>query len=157
MTDVQIMVHAIDATKKFYKIQTVIGFNMFKKLLKMAKIWINDTEFSGSSIIVNNKIIIDGVDVTPEGKTINIKIEGDVDKLNVALGKVEITGNVKTVETVSADVSISGNVSGNIESTSGNINCQNITGDVETVSGDVTAAEINGDVETLSGDIKLRK
>ena len=121
----------------------------------MARITVNDSIFTGSSIVINKKIIIDGVDVTPEGKIINIKVEGDIDKLDVAACEsIVITGNVRNIETVSGDIEVSGDVAGSIETTSGDVTCANIGGDVETLSGDVRAAEIHGGVETLSGDIK---
>lgn len=161
--DAPVVEFARVAIKKFYKILKVIGShlhnnNMFKnlkKLIDMARITVNDSIFTGSSIVINKKIIIDGVDVTPEGKIINIKVEGDIDKLDVAACEsIVITGNVRNIETVSGDIEVSGDVAGSIETTSGDVTCANIGGDVETLSGDVRAAEIHGGVETLSGDIK---
>ena len=45
---------------------------------------INGVSYQGQSItVINGKVVIDGVDVTPDSKVINIEISGDVDELVV--------------------------------------------------------------------------
>lgn len=95
-----------------------------------------------SITVINNRVIIDGEDVTPDSKNIIIEIQGNVNELSVdACSKITVTGDAKTVKTKSGDVDIGGNVSGNI---------QTMSGDVD-VSGDV-----GGDVSTMSGDVRCR-
>lgn len=111
----------------------------------MATITINGNSISGRNISINNgKITIDGENITIEDeKTINISVQGDIDKLKVDRCNIcEVTGNVGSVKTVSGDVSITGDVSG---------------GDVTSVSGDVKCGHVAGKVSTVSGNIKHRK
>lgn len=99
---------------------------------------------SGRDIIIsNNRVIVNGKDVTPDAKEINITVEGAVDKLEVdACNSLKINGNCGSVKTTSGDVDLTGD----------------ITGSVQTTSGDVEAGgSIGGSVSTTSGDIKSRK
>lgn len=109
----------------------------------MNQITINGKNYSGNNIsITNGKVIINGTDVTPDSKTIEIKVNGNIEKLDVdACDKITITGNVSNVKTMSADVDISGDV----------------TGSVQTMSGDVHCSNVGGSISTMSGDIKYRK
>jgi DUF4097 and DUF4098 domain-containing protein YvlB len=123
----------------------------------MSTININGISFTGNSIRVNNgKVYIDGDEVTPTEKQINIQISGDVDNIDVdACDSIRITGNVNTVQLSSGSVEISGNVGCNLKTSSGNIRIDgNVIGDIKTVSGNVKANEITGDVKTVSGSIK---
>lgn len=115
---------------------------------------INNSNFNGNNIsIVNNKIYIDGKDVTPDAKEINITVTGNIEELNVdCCAKVQINGDVGSVETQSGNVNC-GNVKKNIKTMSGNVRCKDIEGDVETMSGDVNANNITGNCSTISGDI----
>lgn len=124
----------------------------------MSSIIINGKSYIGSSVKVSgNKITINGTDVTPDTKVINIQIDGDVDSIDVDYcEKVVVNGNVKSLNTTSGDVEC-GDVQGDIKGTSGDIQCGNVGGSVQTVSGDVKAENISGSVKTLSGDIKYRK
>ena len=50
----------------------------------MGTISINGVNYSGNNIIISNgKVVINGKDVTPDSKEINIKVEGNIDKLVV--------------------------------------------------------------------------
>jgi len=131
-------------------------FRNIEKLFDMVNI--NGKSFSGRSIVVtNNKVIIDGVDVTPDAKHIDIIVDGDIDKLDIDMcDKLMVKGNVNTLASTSADVEC-GDVTGSVKTVSGDIECGNVGGDVTTTSGDVKAENITGGVKTLSGDIKYRK
>ena len=100
---------------------------------------INGNNYSGNNVIISNgKVIIDGKDVTPDSKNIEIKVDGNIEQLSVdACNKVEITGNVSNVKTKSGDVDISGDVSGSIQTMSGDVDCGNVGGSISTMSGDV--------------------
>lgn len=130
--------------------------NTFNKIEDMVNI--NGKSYSGRSVIISNgKVVIDGVDVTPDAKHIDIIVEGDIDKLDVDLcDKLMVKGNVNTLTSTSADVEC-GDVTGSVKTVSGDIECGNVGGDVTTTSGDVKAENITGSVKTLSGDIKYRK
>jgi hypothetical protein len=96
----------------------------------------------GSIVVSNGKVIVNGIDVTPDAKEINIVINGDTDKIQVdACNSFQMTGNAGSIKTMSGDVEISGD----------------ITESVSTMSGDVDCGNIGGSVSTMSGDIKQRK
>lgn len=108
----------------------------------MGNITINGKRIFGDLInIRNSQIIVNGVNVTPDAKIVNITVEGDVKVLDVdTASTITITGDVDQVKTMSGSVDITGNV----------------TGDVETMSGSVRAGSIGGKVSTMSGSIKTR-
>jgi hypothetical protein len=106
----------------------------------MNRIMINGfTITSGGSInISNGRIIVDGHDVTPDAKTINIVVHGDVETLSA--------DGVNSLE-------ISGTVAGDVSTQAGDITCGDVKGSVSTMSGDVRCGSIGGNVKTMSGDI----
>ncbi len=118
---------------------------------------VNQTSYSGRSVtIINNKVYIDGKDVTPDAKEINISVEGDIEKLEVDYcSKLEVKGNVGSLRSGSGDV-ICGDVTNGLTTGSGDVTCGNIAGNVSTGSGDVEANNISGSVKTGSGDIEYR-
>lgn len=124
----------------------------------MSQIIINNSSFTGRNVtIINNKIIIDGKDVTPDSKEINISITGNVDNLEVDYAsKIEVQGNVDSLRSGSGNVICKG-VIGNVQTGSGDVDCENVQGNIQTGSGGVNANSINGYVRTGSGDIKYKK
>jgi len=101
-------------------------------------ITINGVTFSGSNITVSKgKIIIDGKDVTPDSKNINITVNGNINSVEVDVcDKFTITGDVDSVQTASGDVDIKGNA-GSINTMSGDVDCWNVKGSIRTMSGDI--------------------
>lgn len=68
-------------------------------------------------------IIFKYVNENQDAKTINISIEGDINKLDVNnTKKIEITGNVNEVNTASGNLKIGGDVFNSISTKSGDIN-----------------------------------
>lgn len=107
----------------------------------MNKININGvTITSGRSItITNNRVIIDGKDVTPDAKDI----------------RIEVQGNVGAIEADACSViSVTGDVTGDVSTQSGNVQCGNVGGNVKTMSGNVRCDAVAGNVKTMSGDIR---
>lgn len=105
-----------------------------------ATVKINGITYVGRSSVVvrGGRVIIDGEDLTPDGKVINIVVEGSVEKLEAdACQKVMVAGNAGSIQTASGDVEISGDVGGNVETVSGDVRCGSIAGSVRTVSGDI--------------------
>jgi hypothetical protein len=93
---------------------------------------------SGNVVISNGKIMVNGKDVTPDSKEINIVINGNVDELKVdACNKVSVTGSVKSIKTQSGDVDVTGDVDGSIQTMSGDVDCGTVGGSISTMSGDV--------------------
>lgn len=142
-------------------VNTVIN-RFFKFLSKarifMAKITINEKVYEGNNVnIGDNKIFINGVDVTPEGKTIDIKIEGNLESLEFeACRTCIIVGDVLgDVSSNSGNISVRGNVKGEVGSTTGSIEIAgDIHGEVCTNSGNVRVkGNVEGDVTTTSGNI----
>jgi hypothetical protein len=109
----------------------------------MSTITINGNTYSGNNIVVTKgKVIINGKDVTPDSKEININVEGNIEELKVdTCDSIIINGDVSNITTQSGDVEISGNV----------------TGSIQTMSGDVDCGTVGGSISTMSGDIKHRR
>lgn len=124
---------------------------------KVANIFVNNTKFQGTSIIVTNgKVMINGVDVTPDSKTINIKVEGNIDSLSSDICQtIAVNGNVGKLQNGSGDIECK-DVNGDLTSGSGDIKCGNVGGSVKSGSGDVECGNIGGGVQTGSGDVYRR-
>lgn len=124
----------------------------------MASININNVIYAlkKSFKVDRGRLFIDGKDVTPNDKVINVSIEGDVQTVEVgACEMLTITGSVQSVKTGSGSVSCS-SVNGPVTTGSGDVECSDISGNVSTGSGDVTCVTISGSVRTGSGDIRMR-
>lgn len=104
----------------------------------MSTININGRKFEGNNITIkNNKVYVDGKDMTPEEKQISIVVEGDVLDINADNCEViTIHGEVRSIKTMSGDVKC-GNVNGSVSTMSGDVTCGNIAGGVKTMSGDI--------------------
>ena len=123
---------------------------------KPASVTINSVDIvAGRHIVINNgTITVDGKDVTPEGKHINLNIVGDIEHLEVdAAGTISVSGNVTTIQTGSGDVQVTGDCHGNIQTASGDVECCDVEGSVQTVSGDVDCYDVGGSITTVSGDV----
>ena len=109
----------------------------------MANISVNNITYKGSSIsISNNKIVINGIDVTPNSREITIQIDGDVETVNIDyVNKISVNGNVGKIKCTNGDVDITGTVKNSVESINGNISC----------------GDVGGNVSTMNGSVKIRK
>ena len=93
---------------------------------------------NGNISVINNKIYVDGKDITPDAKEINIQVNGNINELKIDVAnKLLIQGNVTNIQSTSADIQIKGNVLQNIRTTSGDVKCEQVLGNIKTVSGDV--------------------
>ena len=119
---------------------------------------INGICYAGNSVSVNRgKVIIDGVDVTPDGKVITISVTGNVDTIKAdACSSIIVGGDANVVDTSLGNVSCR-DVKGNVTTTLGKVDCNNIDGSVETTLGNVKANEIKGSVKTSMGNISGKK
>ena len=107
----------------------------------------------GDLSIRNGKVFVNGKEITTEGKTINIAIEGNVENLQVdACDKIIVNGDIGKLRTTSGDV-ILNECKGDIQTTSGDVECHGDCQSINTVSGDVRVRHAHGSVETVSGDI----
>ena len=122
-----------------------------------SRIIVNGQVYTGTNVnVVNGKVIIDGKDMTPESKTINIVVEGNIEKLDVdACSMITVNGQVGELESGAGDVKC-GDVAGPVRTGSGDVQCGNVEGNVQTGSGDVIANTIKGTVKTGSGDINYK-
>ena len=86
------------------------------------------------------QVIIDGVDVTPDSKIVNITVTGDVRNIEGSFSDIKIEGNVTgEVNTGSGDIEIGGNVGGSVKTGSGDVEIGgSVFGSVRTGSGDIT-------------------
>lgn len=88
--------------------------------------------------IDGNNIIINGNNITVNDKVININVTGDVDEITNC-HDVKVTGNVRKISVGSGDVEVDGDVSGDIQTGSGDIEVNgSVGGSIKTGSGDVT-------------------
>lgn len=86
---------------------------------------------SGTNVIINNgKVIVDG-DIVQECNSGNIKvtIEGDVNKIRISRGSVEIHGNSGNID-CGGSREVSGDVKGDIDAGS-SVTCGNVSGDID--------------------------
>lgn len=99
---------------------------------------INGVKYSGQNITVrNNKIVIDGVDQTPDSKEITVIVEGDIDSIQNDKGKIEVKGYVRFVDSVNGDVHVHGGVDAGVKTINGNVTCGFVNGPVSTVNGNI--------------------
>lgn len=87
---------------------------------------INGNRYNGNNItITNGKVIIDGVDQTPDGKEIVIYCGSNVDTINADVcTSILVTGDVGRVTTGSGRVEVAGSVKGGgIKTQSGRVEC----------------------------------
>lgn len=108
----------------------------------MSSISINGVTIRGNNICISNgKITVDGKNVTPDSKTINIAVDGNINVLEVdCCDKVIVNGSSNSVQTVSGD-----------------IECSDVDGPVSTVSGDIVCGKVGGKITTVSGDVMHRR
>lgn len=137
------------------------GFNSLQQ--SNSTVVINDNvisgSFSGNSVVIRNgKVIVDGKDVTPDGKVINVTITGNVYNLDInACSSLTINGDVGEIKSGSGDIKCK-DVFGGIETGSGDVECSNVTGNIQTGAGNVDVnGNITGKVKTGAGNIKYRK
>ena len=100
---------------------------------------INGTVISGRNIsVINGRVCVDGIDITPDHREVTITVTGDIESISAdSCREIKVTGNVGKVQTVSGDVEC-GDVSGSVQTVSGDVECKNVGGSVKTVSGDIT-------------------
>lgn len=100
---------------------------------------INNKVYNGNSISISgNKIIIDGIDVTPESLQVQIIVESNIESIKAdTCNTISVTGSVGSISTMSGDVEIDGNISGSISTMSGDVDCNNVGGNISTMSGDI--------------------
>lgn len=105
---------------------------------------VNNISYSGRNITIKNgKVIVDGYDVTPDEKEINILVDGNIEELKVdACEKVTVTGQVGNIKTMSGSIEVLGSVNGNVKTMSGSVQCDDIGGSVETMSGSIRHRKI---------------
>ena len=129
----------------------------------MSKIIIggNAFEVQGSLSMINGKwydgtgqeIDMNNLAGLKEAKTINITIEGDVERLEVdCCSSITVNGNVRKVNTGSGSITCK-DIDGDAHTGSGSIHAENISGDAKTGSGNIRANSIGGKAKTGSGDI----
>ena len=100
---------------------------------------INGKSYAGRNIVISNgKVIIDGKDQTPEGKEINISVDGNVNRLEVDYAdRIDIKGDVAIADCKN-----------------GNLSCRDIVGDAETKNGNIVCSgKIEGNATTKNGNI----
>jgi hypothetical protein len=132
---------------------------------------INNLNFDGKNITIkNNKIIVDGKDITAsvmmtsggvgQSKYV-INITGDVENITVdQCEKITIGGNAIKTSTKNGDISVKGNVVAHMNATdvvtthNGNITIGgDVTGNVATKMGNVKCGNVSGNATTKMGNI----
>jgi hypothetical protein len=97
------------------------------------------TVSSGRTIsVVNNRVFVDGKDVTPDAKDIRIEVTGNVDRIEAdACNNISVSGDAGNVVTQSGNINVGGNVGGSAQTMSGDIDCGSVGGNATTMSGDI--------------------
>lgn len=91
-----------------------------------------------SIVVSKGKIMVNGVDVTPDAKHINIVVTGGCGSIKVdCCESLSVDGDTGPVSTQSGDVEVKGNVDGSVSTMSGDVECGDIAGSVSTMSGDI--------------------
>lgn len=111
----------------------------------MNRVTINGVTITGgrSIVIRSGRIIVDGKDVTPDAKVVNISVEGNIERLEAdGCEKISVTGDVGIISTQTGDVDVGGNINGSVQTQTGNVDC---------------GGSIGGNVSSMTGDIKHRK
>ena len=112
------------------------------KTIMATRININGTTIvssgRGNVVISNGRVIVDGNDVTPNAKQVNIEIQGDMQSI-----EVDVCDSVHVVGSV-----------GSVKTSSGDVRCGDVKGSIQSMSGDVTCGRVDGSVSTMSGDIR---
>lgn len=126
-----------------------------RQILKMATIIVNKLKYQGDELTIkHSRIIINGQDVTPDSKHVEISVQGNLKTLECDYAqRIDIAGNVDDAHSTSGTMNITGDVLGDARSTSGAIRCRDIKGNVQTVSGSVKSNSIAGKVSTISGNV----
>lgn len=106
---------------------------------------IGNQSFSGNNLTIsNNRVIVDGVDITanlPEQKTFNIEVTGNLEILKADIcQKIHIKGTV-----------------GHVQTQSGDVECGDVKGSITTMSGDVDCGTVEGSIQTMSGNVKHKR
>lgn len=116
---------------------------------------INGQTFTGKNISIRDGVItIDGKVVDPNADQVTTDADGNKVVTKWRVTPITINGDVGKVQVTSGTINITGNVTGDVNTTSGDIDVKgNVDGSVRTVSGNVTTGAIKGDAITTSGDI----
>lgn len=116
-----------------------------------------EVEGKNSSIIVkNNRVFVNGKELDDfsesKTKTVEIKVEGDVGKLEVHDGNATINGNVEGDADAGGDMSCK-EVKGKVMA-GGDVKCGNVGGSVQ-VGGDVKCGDVSQNVNA-GGDVDCK-
>jgi len=107
-------------------------------MIKINGITIEGNLSGGSLTIKNNKVFINGKDVTPESTTINIEVSGHCSKIEAdCVETISVKGGAGSISTTSGDINVEGNVTGSISTMSGDVDCYNVNGNIQTMSGNI--------------------
>lgn len=140
-------------------------YNKLQQLFKpikdkvMATISINNNDVVGRTMIIKNKkIIVDGVDVTPQTTEITITVTGDIDLLDVdACNTVTVDGCVNNASVGVGDLTC-GDVTGDAKTGTGDVKCGTVGGNVKTDVGDIKVhGQVSGNAKTGCGNIKMKR
>lgn len=127
------------------------------KLINMAKIFLNGKEVCQSDCVVingniiggdDNSITINGVKYKSNSKNIEIKVEGNVNTLDVNQGNVTVNGNTKLVSVDQGNATITGDVLEDVEVDMGNVTCKTVKGNVTVDMGNVNCDKVEGGIKS---------
>lgn len=129
------------------RIKNACSTRQYVDMKSNSNITVNGKTYRGKNIsIVNNKVIIDGVEQTsaPTERVLNVTIQGDADV--VEANSVTIYGHVKG-DVNANSFKCTGDVGGSVDANS--VECEgDIKGDVDSQS--IRCANIGGSVDSMS-------
>lgn len=104
----------------------------------------------------SQSIILDGNSINLEVREINIVVTGDIENVNLGVGKIDIHGSVRNkVSSGPGDITIMGDMIGDVKTGTGKVSVGgDLQGDVKTGTGNVTCKSFDGDFKSGTGKIK---
>jgi len=122
---------------------------------------INDTKVcnEGRTVEVRDgRVYINGAQVNVEDKVINIYVQGKLDTLKIdACAKLFVEGDVDRIHVSVGNVEIGGSVKSSIVTRMGDVTAGDVNGSVSTMSGDIQCGKVSGSVHTKSGDVTVKR
>jgi hypothetical protein len=129
--------------------------SLFRKNSGASSIIINGVSYSGESVTINNdKIIIDGKPVDmPDGKKIEVTVQGDLRSLQLTNGIVNAQGLIGDIGMQNGTVNAAADIKGGISLGNGKVICNDVYADVNVDMGSIKASTIHGSASTKMGNI----
>jgi len=128
---------------------------LFRKQVEPSKVTVNGVSYSGRNVTIDgDKVIVDGKVVeVPEGRKIEVTIEGDLERLHLTNGVVYAKGMIGDIAMQNGTVNAEADIKGEVSMGNGKITCHDVYADVNLDMGSIKASTIHGNASTKMGNI----